>query len=194
MTLEAVYYVSQIVSTLALVVSVVYLGRQTHLAARSQIAQMHQARIEQFHDMILHMTDPEFAPIATAAMHGDLTLGEEQVRRFYFYGVSQLRAFEEMFRQWQDGMLATDRWETSQRTLAGMIRAPGYRGCFNALRSALDPRFVALVDRIIASNAATPGFDPMEDWRSGVNSAIRLCNARWTSIFRRQPRASPEQI
>lgn len=172
MTLEAVYYISQIVSTLALVVSVVYLGRQTHLAASSQIAQMHQARIVQFNENLQRMTDPEFAPIATAAMHGDMTLSEEQLRRFYFFGVSQFRVFEEMFRQWQDGMLATERWETSRRTLAGMIRAPGYRGCYHAIRNGLDPRFVALVDDVIAENATKASFDPMEDWRTGVRMAL----------------------
>jgi hypothetical protein len=44
MTLEEVYYVSQVISTIALVLSVIYLAHQTRLAAKSNVAQMNQAR------------------------------------------------------------------------------------------------------------------------------------------------------
>src|SRR4051812_19227990 len=85
MNLEQAYYVSQLVSTIALVFSVVYLARQTRLAARSNFAQMHQARSQQLHETTLMLTDPELGPLVKAGLHGDTNLDDSQVLRFYFF-------------------------------------------------------------------------------------------------------------
>src|SRR5688572_24462650 len=120
MSLEHVNYVVQLISTVALLVSVVYLGRQTHLIAKGQLAQMHQARSEQFQEIMLRMVDPELAKFATSAIHGDKSLSDEQIEMFYFFGASVLRIFEELFRQNREGTIADDRWSSSKQTLQGI--------------------------------------------------------------------------
>lgn len=177
MTLEEVYYVSQVVSTIVLVLSVIYLGRQTQLAAKSNVAQMHQARSQQHHEVILKLTDPEFGPLATAGMHGDLDLSNEQIRRFYFFAVTLLRIQEEMFRQWREGAIATDRWKTTERLLASMISAPGYRSCYWALQRSFDKEFTNLVGKMIDSSGPAGPFDLEAEWRAGVRRAISGGNA-----------------
>lgn len=168
MTLEQIYYVSQILSTLALVLSVVYLGRQTQLAGQNQIAQMHQARSLQFHEYTLKLTDPEFGPLARAALSADETLDDDQVQRFYFYASTMLRFFEEMYRQWQEGMIAGERWQTTERSLSGILRAPGYRAVYKALRGTLDGDFAARVDGLIENAQGRSRLDPVEEWRAAV--------------------------
>ena len=172
MTLEEVYYVSQLISTIALVFSVIYLGRQTHHTVKSNVAQMHQARSEQLHEAILKLTDAEFGPLATAGIHGDLALSNEQIRRFYFYCVTLLRIQEEMFRQWREGAIAIDRWASTEQTLAGMISAPGYRSCFWALRGSLDEGFAELIDKMIESAGPAVPYDLEAEWRAGVQRAL----------------------
>ena len=81
MNLEQAYFISQVISTIALVLSVIYLGRQTHLAARSNFAQMHQARSQQIHEITLMLTDPELGALIKAGLHGDTALNDAQVRR-----------------------------------------------------------------------------------------------------------------
>ena len=172
MNLEQAYYISQLISTIALVFSVVYLGRQTHLAARSNFAQMHQARSQQLHNMILMLTDPELGPLIKAGLHGDTDLDDSQVRRFYFYGATQLRIQEEIFRQWREGTIGSDRWRTTERMITGMASAPGYRSCFWMLRSALDVDFVRLLDKIIDDSGSATAFDLEAEWRKGVGRAV----------------------
>ena len=172
MNLEQAYYISQLISTIALVFSVVYLGRQTHLAARSNFAQMHQARSQQLHEMILMLTDSDLGPLIRAGLHGDTNLDDSQVRRFYFYGATQLRIQEEIFRQWREGTIGTNRWRTTERMITGMASAPGYRSCFWMLRSGLDVHFVQLVDKIIDDAGPATTFDLEAEWRSGVSRAL----------------------
>ncbi len=168
MTLEEIYYVSQLVSTVALIASVVYLALQTRQAARGQLAAMHQARSERFHEYTMKLTDAEFGPLARAGFHALADLDDDQVHRFYFYAVTVLRTFEEMHRQWLEGLIADARWETTQRTLAGIIRAPGYHAAYLALRGGLDSGFATLVDDLIEAARGAPMIDPVKDWRAGV--------------------------
>jgi len=172
MYLEQAYYVSQLISTIALVFSVVYLGRQTQLAARSNFAQMHQARSQQLHETILMLTDPELGPLIKAGLHGGTDLDDRQVLRFYFYATTQLRIQEEIFRQWREGTIGIDRWRTTERMIAGMASAPGYRSCFWMLRGGLDVDFVGLLDKIVDDSGPATTFDLEAEWRSGVVRAL----------------------
>lgn len=168
MKLEDIYYVSQIVSTIILVLSVVYLGRQTSQAARNQIAQMHQARSEQFNEYMLKLTDQDFGRLASAGFRGDPELDDDQVLRFYYFTVTLLRFFEEMYRQSCDGMITAERWETTQRSLEGILRAPGVRASYKVLKSLLDPGFVSLADELIEKGKGTPMIDSVAQWRAAV--------------------------
>jgi len=179
-TLEQAYYVSQLISTIALILSVVYLGRQTHLAAKSNFAQMHQARSQQHHEVILKLTDAEFGPLITSGLHGDSNLDDQQVRRFYFYLATLLRIHEEIFRQWREGAIAIDRWGTTERMIAGMISAPGYRSCFWMLRSSLDREFAEALDKMIESAGPAVPFNLEAEWRTGVQRALGIVTQKST--------------
>ncbi len=168
MTLEELSYIAQILSTIALVASVAYLGRQTHLAGKNQVAQMHQARCYQFQEFTLRLTDPEFGPLARAAFRADDTLDDEQVQRFYFYASTMLRFFEEIYRQWKEGMIAAGRWQTTKRSLDGILRAPGYKAVYKVLRGTLDLGFVATVDSLIERSKGSYEINPVEEWRAAV--------------------------
>jgi len=178
MNLEQAAYVSQLISTIALVFSVVYLGRQTQLAARSNYSQMHQARSQQLHETTLMLTDPELGPLIKAGLHGDTELNDQQVLRFYFYGATQLRIQEEIFRQWREGTIGTDRWRTTERMITGLASAPGYRSCFWMLRSGLDVDFVRLLDQKINASGPATTFDLEAEWRSGVGRALSVDTGR----------------
>ena len=93
------------------------------------------------------LTDSELGPLIKAGLHGDTELNDQQVLRFYFYATTLLRIQEEIFRQWREGTIGTDRWRTTDRMITGMASAPGYRSCFWMLRSGLDVDFVRLLDK-----------------------------------------------
>lgn len=167
-SLEQIYYVSQLISTLALLVTVIYLGRQTHLVAKGQLAQMHQARSEQYQDIILRMTDASFTEFVAAGIRGDKSLPDSQVQQFYYFGVSILRIFEELFRQNREGTIADDRWQSSEKTLIGIMRSPGYRAVYTILRGSLDKDFEQLLDDCIRANPAPVPLDLATLWRNAL--------------------------
>ena len=168
MSLEQTYYISQLISTIVLLVSVIYLGRQTHLVAKGQLAQMHQARSEQFQEVMLRMADAEFSQFVMPALHGDKNLSDDRIQRFYFHGVSILRIFEELFRQRREGTIAEDRWKSSKQTLQGIMRAPGNRATYAILRDSLDPDFTSLIDEMVRTDPSAQRLNLATLWRNAV--------------------------
>ena len=182
MSLEEIYYISQILSTAALVASLVYLGVQTRQAGKNQIAQMNQARGELFHEYTLRLLDPEFSPLAQAAFRADPDLSDEQIHRFYYFASTVLRFFEEIYREWREGMLGNDRWETTQRTMRGILRAPGYRASYKVLRGNLDPGIVTLMDSMIRDDRDSPGIDPIAEWRTAAAEELGRSAAKPNAV------------
>ena len=121
------------------------------------------ARISGSHHIYRHPEVP---------VHGNLDLNDEQIRRFYFYAVTMLRIHEEMYRQRREGMIAANRWKTTERTLAGVMTSPGYQACFSSLRGSLDKEFAELIDEMIETSPAAASYDLAAEWRDGVRRAI----------------------
>ena len=81
-----------------------------------------------------------------------------------------LRIHEEMYRQRREGMIAVDRWKTTERSLAGVMTSPGYQACFSALRGSLDKEFAELIDEMIETSPAAASYDLAAEWREGVRT------------------------
>lgn len=174
MNLENAYYLSQMLSTIAVVISLIYLGRQTRQTSRNQQAVMHQARAELFHEYTSRLSDPEFGPLARAAFRADENLDAEQIHRFYFYSSTMLRFFEEVYRQWREGLIADERWDTSRRSLTGAMRMPGFRATYKVLRSTVDTGFAAVADAIVDQTRARTVIDPVAEWQAAAHEERAL--------------------
>ena len=168
MTLEQFYYISQVLSTFALIASVLYLGRQTHLAAKSQQAQMHQARTELLYEYFQKLTDPELGPLMRAASLSGENLDEDQLYRAFYYASSVLRFFDESYLQWRDGLIARERWESTIKLMSALMTQAFFRATFQIIRGRLNPEFVATIDEVIAIAVRHPSFDAVAELRKAI--------------------------
>jgi len=178
MSLESSYYVSQIVASIAVIASLVYLAVQTRQSAHSQLAQMHLGRTMLMHETMLKMLDPDLGPLVTAGHRVAPEMRDDEIMRYYLFAVATTRNFEELFREWQEGMLADDRWMTTRNVLRGVLRAPGYRAILRVLRDGLDPAFVAVTDTLIEEVRGRPRVDPVAEWRSAAARELAETNVR----------------
>ena len=168
MSLEEFYYVSQIVASVAVLASLIYLALQTRLTARNQMAMMHENRIQTItHDTEI-MMDPAFTPVLNRGMAGDDTLNDDEVMRFQLFGRSMLVQWEERFRQKSDGMLDNDRWKSTQASIRGWMTAPGNRAVFQIFRGGLGKDFCAEVDRLLIESSELEIVQISNGWRALV--------------------------
>ena len=134
MSLEEFYYVSQIMASTAVLASVIYLALQTRQTSRNQRAQLNQARQEWIRQSSEKAATPQFAPTFRAGLVGDPSMDDEQVYQFVLFAMSELQGFEEVFRQWRDGMIDENRWRSTQFNLKRTVTWPGSTCCSSASR------------------------------------------------------------
>ena len=84
MTLEEIYYISQVVASVAVIASLVYLALQTRHAARSTRAAMHENRAATVLRHVDKVTEPDFQPIWVKGLSASADMSDADVGKFSF--------------------------------------------------------------------------------------------------------------
>ena len=149
MSLEEVYYVSQVVAAVAIIGSLIYLGVQTQQTSKNQRAMMHQSRVDNIRDIFNKIGDPAFAAIYRAGASAEPGMETNACAQFAYFARGQLNSLQELFLQRRDGMIDERRWNISRGAIRTLLTYPGYRALYKLVRGGLDPDFVALTDSIL---------------------------------------------
>lgn len=168
MTLEELYYVSQVIASVAVIASLVYLALQTRQAARSTRAAMHENRATTVLRHIDKISDAEFNPIWIRGNRGAADMSDADISRYVTQVSGMIIVWEERFREKKEGMLDESRWASSELTIAAMTRSPGFRAVVALLRPRLDPDFGALMDKHADLGRAAPAVSPAAVWREAA--------------------------
>ncbi len=156
MSLEDFSYVSQVVASVSVVASLIYLALQMRQTARNQQAQMHVTRLQYVRDDIKRIADPAFFPTYMAGMAGDQSLRAPEAWQFMMFAYGMMLSLEEQHNQFQEGMINTRRWEPSRVVMRRYLAYPGFRAAFQLYRPGLDATFVALAEKLIAEVKSAP--------------------------------------
>jgi hypothetical protein len=167
MTLENYSDISQIVASIGVLISLIYLALQTRWATKSHLAQMHQMRNAHIVDMMVRSTDPDLQSVIRAGNLAE-ALAPADAQRFFNYTQALLRSMDEQFITHREGMLGEDRWRKTETYIDRMMTLPGLRAVYLMLRDsgALDAGFTALVDKGLTTARTKPPMDTAMRWNA----------------------------
>ena len=157
MTLESVYYISQVISSLALVVSLIYLGKQISHSTRASAVEAKIATakmLSEFADILI--ADPDLNDLVMRAMVSTDGLTKQQYHRFsnlcfkMFWFVStahfQLRA----------GTLTEEDWFEIKASLGFYLGGVGFRNWWRRNgRARFAGKFAEFVDAEVVRSEST---------------------------------------
>lgn len=164
MTLEEVYLVTQIVSAIAVVASLIFVGVQLrHTANQQQIATA-AGYYDIFRDHLKILESPEMIDsfLTGFAKGQDALSPAEQVRLNVFYTMVT-RGYQVLHSQAEKNVFDRDFWHHTQQHLADHLASKYYQEFWDVRRSHFPPGFQALMDRLIAEGAGAhilPGAAP----------------------------------
>ncbi len=178
MTLEDAYYCSQIIAAVAVVASLIYLAVQTRQTARTVRAQMNQTRSAQVREAILRLCDPTLGPVHAAGGDADPAMDVVACRQFFAMSHAVLSSVEETYREWREGLISNDRWNSTRGNLRATLASPGYCATYKLLRERLDPGFVQVIDTLLEEVRGKPWRDIGAIWK--VAAARELASGKLT--------------
>ena len=126
MTLEQASLVAQIVSAIAVIASLVFVGFQLRSAAAAIRASSSQAHSSSYTQLVQSIIDNEdFARIWSVGISNPNSLKEEEWVRFVAYASALFRLYESSRVQWEHGRLDDEHWHTIERQAASFSHLPG---------------------------------------------------------------------
>lgn len=162
MTLEALYYISQIIAVAAVLASLIFVGIQirqnTEQAKRNEDA-IKAAAAEAAHRSFLdwyYTQTPETAAIFVRAQEGFNSFGAEERYLFFATAMPFLMNLQEAHTKWTAGTLADDRWRFWDKFSGGIAHSPAIQKLWDVRRFMFSDSFQAYFDDAIKNKEATP--------------------------------------
>ena len=144
MTLEEWAFVAQIVSAIAVIASLLFVGLQLRHAAAAIRATSSQAHSGLYTDLVQSIIDnADFARAWSIGVSEPGKLSEEEWVRFVAYASALFRLYESSRVQWLNGRLDEEHWHTIERQAADFGHLPGLRRAWELRGHWYSPEFRA---------------------------------------------------
>jgi hypothetical protein len=162
MTLADLSSLGSFISALAVAGSLIYLGLQTHQAAKHTKALIAQNRTTRNMESQLRMGDTELTTAAIVGNGGTPTRENVQMYQFALICNAMFMSADETFHQHEQGLLDEHQFGTFDGSFTSAFRFRGIRDAWSnwkAIHPDSSPKFIEFMDDIVAK-VPVATFDP----------------------------------
>jgi hypothetical protein len=154
MSLADLASLASFVSSIAVLVSLLFVGLQIRQSNRNQRSLMQQGRSARNVDLLSRLTDPKLSEIMLRINNGE-TLPDAEYYVLYGYMASVFWSYEDSFFQFRSGTLDAKSWASDVATLKRLLSRPAYRAVWRAVRDAIDEEYGSFLDGLAAEARQT---------------------------------------
>jgi hypothetical protein len=138
---------ASLISSVAVLVSLLFLGLQIRQANRNQRSLMQQGRSTRNVDLLSRLIDPKLSELLLRVSRGE-TVSDAEYLTLYAYMASVFWSYEDCFFQSRSGTLDAQSWASDVITLRRLLCNPVYRAVWKAVRSGIGDEYRAFLDGI----------------------------------------------
>lgn len=132
MTLEELYYISQIVAVVAIFASLIFVGIQLRQNTRAVHVSTAQAHFTMWHSLVTPLTEnADMAKIWWQGLSDFDGLIEQDRMRFIVYAGNVFRFYESSRIQWRRGQLDSELWHAVEVNIREFASQPGVQKFWN---------------------------------------------------------------
>src|SRR3990170_3992872 len=153
----AVSAISGLLAAIFVGLTVVYLALQIKASTKASRSQTYQLATYALAEMAgIIGSDKELARIFRIGMVEPDALTEDEFTQFGYLGISLFRRFENVFFQYQSGMIDEDFWVGHRDNILWFFHRPGFQAWWKDRKYAFSQRFREFLDRSTANEIASP--------------------------------------
>lgn len=168
MTLSDLSSVGTLVSGLAVLASLVYLGRQLKQAERNQQATIRQNRIYRAVDLMMGKLDPSVAEAVSRGMDGNVDISATQLLQFTAYADAYFLHAEDTYYQHEAGLLDDAAYETFVAYQRFAFTQRGLRAQWKRERTGFGGGFAAFMDKLLSTTRPVVAVDALAQWKADL--------------------------
>lgn len=181
MTLATLVNIGSLISSVAVLVSLVYLNRQIRQGALNQRSKMDRGRSQQVGEWLQYIAQPETAALILRGHAGDPTLTALECHRYLWSMYPLVLHFEDSYYQYRDGMISEAQYASILAHLKSRCPSPGFRALWQHIRERFPRDFAGFVDDVMRETpvSSAESADWTSQWRD--RAAAEIARAAKTS-------------
>lgn len=157
MSLEQLSFLAQIISAIAVIASLIFVGFQLRQATAAIRASSSQAHSGLYTDLVRSIIDNEdFAQTWSVGLSDPEALGEGEWVRFVAYASALFRLYESSRVQWLNGRLDEEHWHTIERQAVDFGHSPGLQAAWKLRRHWYSDEFRSWFDGLAPDEPPKP--------------------------------------
>jgi hypothetical protein len=165
MTLEDIYFISQIIAAVAIVASLIFVGLQIRQSDRIQRAVMHQARADRIIGVFRNAAEPHMLAASAKATLSPETMSVEEILSLRAGIMALVLNLEDQLWQHKQGLLDEQSVQRTKHAGARMMASPAMRAMWQMMRPGLFKDQVETFEReIINTVPMTTDSDVRKLW------------------------------
>jgi hypothetical protein len=154
---NAVSAIAGVMGAIAVIVTVAYLAMQVRDNTRATHSQTYYLATSALAEMAgMIGGDKELARIFRIGMVNPDDLDEDEIVQFGYLGISLFRRFENVFFQYQSGMIDEDFWTGHRDNILWFFHRPGMQAWWQDRKFAFSRSFREFLDSSTAGEIASP--------------------------------------
>lgn len=154
---SAVSAIASVLAALAVTITVVYLAIQMKENTRATRSQTYQLATSELAEMAgIIGTDKELARLFRVGMAAPEELDADEFAQFGYLGISLFRRFENVFFQYQSGMIDDDFWNGHRENILWFFHRPGMQAWWKDRKFAFSKSFRDFLDESTPGELASP--------------------------------------
>ena len=148
MTLTDLASWGSLLSSVAVLVSLLFVGVQIRQSNRNQRSLMQQGRSARNVDLLCRLTDPKLSELLLRVLRGE-TVTDSEYLMLYGYIASVFWSYEDSFLQFRSGTLDAKSWASDVATLKRLLKNPAYRAVWRAAKEAMASDYSSFIDSVV---------------------------------------------
>lgn len=157
MILENFYFVSQIVASIAVIISLIYVGRQVNQNTSATQDAASQAYVAADNEIVglINISD-NLADILHRGARGLSALSGGELIQFMAFNEQAFISFQSFYLSWKNGNLDERLWNTYRQAALELLTQPGQQEFWSARRHWYFPEFRDYLENLAATEMAKP--------------------------------------
>lgn len=168
MTLEEMYFVSQIIAAAAIVGSLLFVALQLKQADKTQRAAMHQNRTQRGMDMALRTADAGLVAAIGTIIRQDKSATNDHILQVNSLLRAMILNLEDVAWQHKEGLLDKHALDNAVAPVKRLLSLAGIRALWQVGRASYAEETAALVERLAVTDVPLldASVEPVQIWRA----------------------------
>ena len=157
MTLEEFNFIAEIIASIAVIASLIYVGREVSQNTDATHAAAAQAVVGAINEVVGSINDSDkLADILHRGALGMSALKDGDLIRFMAFNDQAFLSFQSQYLQWKDGTLDERLWLTQQQAALDLLSQAGQHEWWAARRHWFFPEFQDYLDNLVGAEMSKP--------------------------------------